>query len=105
MNEIGMAQRQRQRDQDVEQHRQFELVAEAIADLGGADRPVRLSERDILDPGLAADQRISAGADHPEQQRESEPDQDEDRQQNHLNRHGNSPDCAPAPRYSGRAPG
>ena len=37
-----MAQRQRQRDQDVEQHGYFELVAEAIADLGGAGRLVRL---------------------------------------------------------------
>jgi len=41
-------QRQRDRDQDVEQDRQLELVLEAVADLGGTDGPVRLSEHDIL---------------------------------------------------------
>ena len=30
--------------------------------------------------------------DHPQQQEESEPDQNEDRQQNHLNRHENLPE-------------
>ena len=46
-DEIGMAKRQCQRDQRIEQHRQFELIAIAVADLGGADRPVRLAKRDI----------------------------------------------------------
>ena len=47
-----MAQRQRQRDQDVEQQGYFELVAEAIADLGRAGRLFRLARRDVLEAGF-----------------------------------------------------
>ena len=74
-----MAQRQRDRDQDVKQNRQFELVLEAIADLGGADRPVRLSEHDIPDLGLPTTSAPRRAPAIHSKQRESEPDQDEDR--------------------------
>ena len=57
-----MAQRQRQRDQDIEQQRQLELVGEAVADLGGAGGPVLLSQRDVPDLGLPTDQRLPARA-------------------------------------------
>ena len=86
-----MAQGQRQRDQGVEQHRQFELVAVAIGDLGGALRPIRLAERNVADLGLARDQRIPAPEHHAEQEREGEADLHEDRQQDHLDRHRNFP--------------
>ena len=52
MNEIRLAQRQRQRDQEIEQHRYFELIGEAIADLGDAGRVFRLVGRDVLHTGF-----------------------------------------------------
>src|SRR5947209_5469358 len=79
-DEIGAAQRQRNRDQDVEQDGDFELVGETIANLRRALRPVRLPQRDILQLGLAAGHRAGALAGHPQQQEECEPDLDEDRQ-------------------------
>src|ERR1700751_5330984 len=86
-HEVGMAQRQRQRDQHVEQDWQLELVLEAVADLGDAHRPVLLPQYDIPDPGFLADQRISTLERHPDKEGESEPDQDKDGKQNHPNRH------------------
>ena len=75
-----MAQWQRQRDQDVEQDRDFKLVTEAVADLGGLFRPVRLPQRDVLQAGLPGFQRPGPRRGHPQQQEESEADQGEDRQ-------------------------
>jgi hypothetical protein len=57
-----MAERQRQRDQGIEQQRQLELVLEAIADLGGASGPVRLPQRDVLGAGFPPGQRPRAEA-------------------------------------------
>ena len=82
-----MAQRQRQRDQEVEQQWDLELVLEAVADLGDALRPVLLLQCDVLDAGFPAGERTAARRGHPQQKSEDEPDLDEDRQQNHLNRH------------------
>src|SRR6185312_7854437 len=88
---VGMAQRQRNGDQDIIQQRHLKLVAEAVADLSGARRPIRLTQRDVADPGLAADERTPARPGHPQQQRESEAHENENRQQNRLNGHWYSP--------------
>jgi hypothetical protein len=77
--------RQRQRDEGIEQQRQYELVLETIADLRRPDGPIRLSQHDVPDLGLPADKSVPARRAHPHQQRESEGDLNEDRQQNHLN--------------------
>ena len=102
-----MAQRQRQGDEDVEQQRHLELVAEAIADLGGTGGPVRLTQRDVLDLGLTTDKRLPARPGHPQQQPEGKAHENEDRQQNRLNRHWNSPPkvsprSRASPRYNDR---
>ena len=78
--EISPAQRQRQRDQEVEQEGYFELIAEAIADLGDAGRIFRLPRRDVLQAGFPGFHRLCAGRHHPQQQEESESDRHEDRQ-------------------------
>lgn len=68
-----MTQRQRQRDQDIEQDRHFELVSEAIADLGQVLGPVRLAKRDILGTDLPGRKRACARG-HPQQQKQGRPD-------------------------------
>ena len=47
---------------------------------------------------------LPARAAHPQQQREGEAHQNEDRQQDHLNRHWNLPQAEVPARYSGRPP-
>ena len=48
-------------------------------------------QRDILQASFPACTALAAGPGHPYQEEKSEPDQNEDRQQNHLNRHENLP--------------
>src|SRR5437868_5199911 len=95
--EVGVAQRQRQRDQDIEQKRQLELIAEAVTKLGGAGWPVRFAQRDVLESHFPVPERTGPGRGRPDEQRESEPDLDQDGQQNHLNRYEDFPGAQAPP--------
>src|SRR5207302_3137407 len=83
--EVGVTQRQRQRDQDIEQKRQLELIAEATTKLGGAGWPVRFAQRDVLEAYVPVPQRAGPGPGCPDEQRESESDLNEDGQQDRWN--------------------
>src|SRR5258708_28930065 len=87
-----MAQRQRECDQRIEQHRQFELVAEAVGNLGRPLRPVRLTQRNILELGLARLDGARARRHHREHQCERQPDLYKHRQQYHPDSHWH-PSC------------
>ncbi len=86
--QVGLARDDRQHDQHVEQHRQFELVAVGIAELRLAFRPSRLAERDIAHLHVAAPDRRGPNPAHPEHQDEGERDLDEEREQDGLEGHG-----------------
>jgi hypothetical protein len=85
--QVGVARDDFQDRQHVEQHWQFELIAEAISDLLRAYRPVRLAQCDLRGTHRAAFEVAPAQLGQPQQQAQGQRDLDEQRQQNGLDRH------------------
>src|SRR5262245_12305658 len=88
--QIRLVQEQRQHHQHVEQHRQLELIVEAIANLHDGGRPVALAERNVPHLGIAAAQGGEPARAKRKQQHKRERDLNKDRQQDGGGRH----DCS-----------
>src|SRR5712691_12965405 len=89
--QIGLPRHQRENGHDVEQHRNLELVAEAIRHLHRLRRPFRLAQRDVTVMHLAAPERGLALLSHPDHQDEDEQDLKKQGRERELDGHGLSP--------------